>query len=54
MGIDKDQIIKAIRYDGVMTTNIKMAQITDDMPINNTENSNNIVLYLMAVKSKIL
>ncbi len=35
MGIDKDQIIKSFGYDGVMTTNMKVTQKTDDIPTNN-------------------
>ena len=45
MGIDKDQIIKAFGYDGVMATNMKIKQKTDDMSISNTESSNNNILF---------
>ena len=44
MGIDKDQIVKAFGYDGVMTTNTKIPKKADEIPVNNTESSNNNLL----------
>jgi hypothetical protein len=41
MGIDKDQIIKSFGYDGIMTTNMKLTQKNEEIPINSTESSNN-------------
>ena len=40
MGIDKNQIIKAFGYDGVMTTNMKIPQKNEEIN-NNTESNNN-------------
>ena len=40
MGIDKDQIIKAFGYDGVMTTNMKIPQNNEEIN-NNTQTINN-------------
>ncbi len=44
MGIDKAQIVKAFGYDGVMTTNTKIPKKADEIPVNNTESSNNNLL----------
>jgi hypothetical protein len=41
MGIDKDKIIKSFGYEGVMTTNMKITQKTEEIPVKSTENSNN-------------
>ena len=43
-GIDKDQIVKAFGYDGVMTTNTKIPKKADEIPVSNTESSNNNIL----------
>ena len=40
MGIDKDQIIKAFGYDGVMTTNMRIPQSNEEIN-NNTQTINN-------------
>ena len=41
-GIDKNQILKAFRYDGVMTTNMKIPQKNEEISNNTESNNNNI------------